>query len=214
MLKDKKISQVLFVLSYVFRLIILIEAISAAWQKELLITVASLAILILTFTPSLLERNYKISLPAEFEFLLVLFISLSLFLGEIQHFYDVYWWWDIFLHSFSGILLSFVGLLIPYILYTEKKINTTPKFVAIFAFSFALALGGIWEIFEFSMDSFFNFSMQKGLTDTMWDLIADTVGALFISLMTYFYLKRKSKIPIIEKLFKKFANKNLHLYKN
>ena len=212
---EKKIQKILFGLSYLFRIIILLGAISAAWQEELLITVASIAILILTFLPSILEKNYKISLPTEFEFLLVLFIMLSLFLGEIQNFYEVFWWWDLFLHSFSGILLSFVGLLIPYILYTENKLNTTPKFVALFAFAFALSLGGIWEIFEFSMDQTFGLDMQRhSLTDTMWDLIADTVGALVLSLMTYFYLKRKSKIPLIEKLMKKFVKRNLHLTKD
>ena len=210
--KKDKIQKILFWLSYLFRFIILIEAVSAAWQKDLLTLSASLGILILTFMPSLLKKNYKITLPTEMEFLLVLFISLSLVLGELRGFYAVFWWWDIFLHSFSAILLAFVGLLIPYILYTEKRIKTTPKFVALFMFTFALAIGASWEIFEFGMDQIFGFNMQKsGLVDTMWDLITDAISAFILSIITYFYLKRKNKIPIIEKLIEKFMNINSHL---
>jgi hypothetical protein len=43
---------------------------------------------------------------------------------------------------------------------------------------FAVAVGAVWEIFDFSMDEPFGTDMQKamfgdpsGLTDTMWDLI-------------------------------------------
>lgn len=208
----EKVQKTLFWLSYLFRLIILIEVISAAWQKDLFITVTSLGILILTFLPSVLKKNSKLSLPIEFEFILVLFISLSLFLGNIFHFYEKFWWWDIFLHSFSGILLSFIGILIPYILYTEKRIKTTPKFVVIFAVAFALSIGALWEIIEFILDQTLGWNLQRsGLIDTMWDLIAAAIGAFILSFITYFYIKRKNKIPIIEELIKKFTKKNLHL---
>ena len=212
--KKDRIQKVLFWLSYVFRFIILIEVVSAAWQKDLLTLFAGIGILILTFIPSLLKKNYKITLPTEMEFLFVLFISLSLTFGEIRNFYETYWWWDIFLHSFSAILLGFVGLLIPYILYTEKRIKTTPKFIALFMFTFALAIGASWEIFEFGMDQIFGFNMQKsGLIDTMWDLITDGLSALILSIITYFYIKRKSKIPLIESLIEKFIKVNSHLSK-
>jgi hypothetical protein len=46
-----------------------------------------------------------------------------------------------------------------------------------------------WEIFEFSMDQIFGLNMQKpmlgdpsGLTDTMWDMIVNLIGAAIVSL--------------------------------
>lgn len=43
-----------------------------------------------------------------------------------------------------------------------------------------MAIGGIWEIFEFAMDQVFGMNMQKsGLIDPMWDLIVDALGPLF-----------------------------------
>lgn len=58
------------------------------------------------------------------------------------------------------------------------------------AFCFALAMGALWEIFEFAMDQIFGLNMQKsGLVDTMTDLIVDTVGALIGAISGFFWLK-------------------------
>jgi uncharacterized membrane protein YjdF len=63
-----------------------------------------------------------------------------------------------------------------------------PRFVAIFAFVFAVAIGALWEVIEFAMDRLFGTTMQKpilgdpsGLTDTVWNLIVDALGAAVIS---------------------------------
>ncbi len=42
----------------------------------------------------------------------------------------------------------------------------------------AVSAGTLWEVFEFTLDRTGLFQTQKGLTDTMLDLVADTVGAL------------------------------------
>lgn len=67
---------------------------------------------------------------------------------------------------------------------------------------FALGVGALWEIFEFTMDSLFGMNMQKpmlgdpsGLTDTMWDLIVDATGALVISVLGWRYLKNLTNAP-------------------
>jgi hypothetical protein len=69
----------------------------------------------------------------------------------------------------------------------------------------------LWEIFEFATDHFLGTTMQKpmfgdssGLTDTMWDLIVDMLGALTISLLGWWYMHRGEKSFIslwIEKFF-------------
>lgn len=41
-----------------------------------------------------------------------------------------------------------------------------------------VSLGTLWEIFEYAIDRTGLFQTQRGLTDTMLDLIADTAGAL------------------------------------
>jgi hypothetical protein len=64
--------------------------------------------------------------------------------------------------------------------------------IAVFAFIFGLAIGAIWEIYKFSMDTLVGTNMQKsGLVDTMSNLIVDMLGAGTASIIGYVYLKRK-----------------------
>ncbi len=45
------------------------------------------------------------------------------------------------------------------------------------AFSFGVALGGLWEIWEWVSDRTFGSSLQLGVDDTVGDLIADSAGS-------------------------------------
>jgi uncharacterized membrane protein YjdF len=90
-----------------------------------------------------------------------------------------------------------------------------PGFVAFFAFLFAVGIGALWEIFEFSMDSFFAMNMQKemlgdpsGLTDTMWDLIVDTLGALIITVLGFSYIKTARNTSFLEHWIDSFIKSN------
>ncbi len=209
-----KIYQSLVILSYVIKIIFLLTIALAVYNQEwLTVFVASLAF-ILSFFPSLLERNYKINLPIELEMILLLFIFGSLLLGEVHSYYTRFWWWDIALHTFSGLILGMIGFLIIYILNFDKKVHLhlTPGFIAVFSFTFALSLGAIWEIFEFSMDQIFGLNMQKsGLLDTMGDLIVDSIGALVVSIGGYFYVK-KVEVPFLTRAMQSFAKENPQIF--
>ena len=133
----------------------------------------------------------------------------------MQGYYTQFWWWDILLHTTSGFLLGIVGFLLVYILNEEKRVQVKLKasFVALFSFTFALALGALWEIFEFSMDYFFGLNMQKsGLYDTMGDLMVDTIGAVVIAVVGYFYIRRK-KVLLLERMITRFVERNPSLFK-
>lgn len=183
--------------------------------------------LALSFSPDLLRRRYRITLPRFFQFFIICFIFAGLFLGEARSYYIKYWWWDDLLHLLSGAALGFAGFLIVYILRKTGKLKTSAFLTALFAFCFALALGAIWEIFEYLMDKFFYLDMQKaknlcppgavfcdtrlGVADTMSDLILDLVGALYASIAGFFYLKKKSRY-FFHELIKEFEEKNKHLF--
>jgi uncharacterized membrane protein len=202
-------------LSYFLRLTIIPAIVSAAIKQQWLTLFLASLILFLTFLPSLIERNYKVTIPTEFALVVVLFVYTSLFLGEIHAYYTKFWWWDIILHGGAGLLFGFVGFLIMYTLnYKLKlKLKMAPGYVALFAFTFALASGVIWEIFEFGVDSLLGYNMQKsGLVDTMWDLIVDTVGAAVVALLGYLYLK-KWHFPIFTGFIERFVEKNPGLFK-
>jgi uncharacterized membrane protein YjdF len=149
-----------------------------------------------------LSRRLSVEIPSEIELTAVLFIFATLFLGEVRDWYERYWWWDAALHTGSGLLLGMLGFIIVYVLNEDEAVDMhmRPAFVALFAFFFAVGLGAIWEVFEFAMDQWFGTNMQpatandpSGLTDTMQDLIVDTIGAAAVSLWGWRYLRRPYK---------------------
>lgn len=150
----------------------------------------SFVTLVLTFLPDWIESRYKIILPHDFALTIVLFIYGSLFLGGIHQFYERFWWWDIMLHSGSAIGFGCIGFIIMYMLNKSNKIETKPFWIALFGFCFAIAIGTLWEIYEFAVDQLFGMNMQRsGLIDTMWDLIVDSLGALIAALAGYAFIK-------------------------
>ena len=155
-------------------------------------------IMAVVLVPVLLRRTAA-AIPSEVALLAVLFVFASLFLGEVHHWYERYWWWDAALHTTSGLLLGMLGFIIVYVLNEDEAVDLhmRPSFVALFAFFFAVGIGAIWEVFEFGMDEWFGTNMQpatpgdpSGLTDTMQDLIVDTIGAAVVSLWGWRYLRR------------------------
>ena len=194
----------------VFNAFLILAGVLAILSRDWFNLAIALLALFLGFLPDIIRKHLKISYPSWFEIVTLVFVYASIYLGDIQAFYQKFWWWDSFLHAFAGIIIGIIGFALIYILNKEKALKLTPAFNALFAFTFAITIGVIWEIFEFTVDFLFSFNMQEsGLVDTMWDLIVDVFGALLISLIGYFYLKKYIKRPrlIWRKLFGLIINK-------
>lgn len=186
---------VLAVLQSVMAVELVLLAIEGEWQHVFLVA----AVMAGTLAPELLRRRLPVEIPSEVQIVAILFIFATLFLGEVRHYYERFWWWDLALHATAGLLMGLLGFIIVYVLNESRSVQMKmrPSFVALFAFVFALAIGNIWEIFEFAMDRSFGLTMQKptpgdpsGLTDTMHDLIVNLAGAAVVSLAGWRYLGR------------------------
>lgn len=194
----------------------LLELYERQWLNALIVA----AILLLTVFPAVLARGARIVIPPQFECMAIAFIFASLYLGERRDFYERFWWWDLALHSTSGVLLGILGFLLVYVLNENPgvELRMLPGFVAFFAFCFSLSVGTLWEIFEFSMDRIFGLNMQKpmfgdpsGLTDTMWDLIVDAIGTLAVVIYSYRYMRRKAP-SAVEQWIHEFIARNPRLF--
>lgn len=188
-----------------------------SWLSLFLVTL----IIGTVFSPVLFRNKMQMEIPAEFHLTAVIFIFASFYLGEVQDFYHRLWWWDIGLHTTAGLLMGILGFLLVYVLNESKKVELqmTPGFIAFFAFTFAVSIGSVWEIYEFGMDRIFGTVMQKpmfgdpsGLTDTMWDIIVNAIGAFLMSFAGYGYLKRKESF-FVRKWIRKFIEKNPRMFK-
>lgn len=157
-----------------------------------------LAIFLMSF-PFFIEKRFGLKFPRYFISTLFLFLYASVFLGSANHFYVRFWWWDKMLHGFSGIIFAHLGLLIAIHLHHEEKMDSEicRILLTLFSFSFAVASGAIWEIYEYLMDQIFGSLYQGvGINDTMIDIIFDTVGALIFAL--FFFIQRRKFASIIE----------------
>jgi uncharacterized membrane protein YjdF len=175
-------------------------------------------IMVLTLAPVLFRMPVEI--PSEIQIVAVLFVFATLFLGEVRDYYERFWWWDAVLHTSSGLLLGMLGFMFVYILNEDRNVDLhmRPSFVALFAFFFAVGIGAIWEVFEFGMDSVFGTNMQpatahdpSGLTDTIHDLIVDTLGAAVVGIGGWRYLARPRTSPV-DTWAKRFIQRNPQIF--
>jgi hypothetical protein len=103
--------------------------------------------------------------------------------GEALGAYDALGWFDSVAHFSLPFFLAptlYIALARADVVPDPKDASTTRHSVGIFVVSFALgvALGGVWEIWEWVSDHSFGSSLQLGLDDTVGDLVADTAGSL------------------------------------
>lgn len=119
--------------------------------------------LVLLIVPSFVQVNLKIELPTTLEIIILLFIFSAEILGEIQEYYIKIENWDTILHTLNGFLMAAIGFSLVDILNREErlKFELSPAFMSVVAFCFSMTVGVVWEFFEYGMDCFFGFDMQK-----------------------------------------------------
>ncbi|MDL2261452.1 hypothetical protein LJC08_04385 [Methanimicrococcus sp. OttesenSCG-928-J09] len=160
--------------------------------------------------PGIVQKRMGFVVDPRLIIVISLFIFAGSFLGQAFSFFDRFAWWDTMLHTISGIILGLIAFALTSALNDSEKstLKLNPFYVALFSFTFAVAIGALWEIAEYTMDWLFETTMQcwnedaaayltgnpayqdAAIIDTMEDLIVDTIGALIVSFVGYFYLVR------------------------
>lgn len=200
-------------LAKIIWLLLVIFVLDALFQRNWPLAFVALATLLLSLVPVFVSRWADVFIPPSFIAAIVVFIGGTLFLGEVFDFYYRFWWWDLVMHGGSAIGFGLIGFVLVFMMFQGDRYAAPPIAVAFFAFCFALAMGTIWEIFEFGMDQIFGLNMQKnGLMDTMWDLIMDFLGALVGAGAGYAYLKWRAKGGLMG-LIDDFVKRNPRLFK-
>lgn len=202
------------VLSAIYTIVRLIYAPSAAEAGEFdmqrsdytLMLLQCLLGIVIMMLPSVLEHRWSVPIPNMIYILYYIFLYCGIFLGEVLSFYYRVPHWDTILHAFSGAALGALGFILVSLLNENRHVDVelSPFFIALFAFCFALAMGAIWEIYEFTVDGVLQLNMQKYLTeagevrigrdalmDTMKDIISDAVSALAVAIFGYISIKKR-----------------------
>jgi uncharacterized membrane protein len=169
-------------LNLVAQLVVFLGMLVAFWQQRWYTGAAYAGILILMNIPLMVRRNLPLSPNTQLLMSLLLFAWL--FLGELKGYFARIPGWDLFVHSFAGAVIALVGVQLAYAMTVDRPRLHRYAFSASFGFSLALAVGTLWEILEFGLDHLFGadlmmtmFGDASGLTDTVFDLLADAAGA-------------------------------------
>jgi len=206
----KKIHAVHIIIINLIRLILILTfAYSATSHRPVVQTVSAVAFII-TFIPGILKNVFKINVPAAFEIIYIMFLYGLLIFGETRGFYHGYIWWDVLMNFTAAIALGFIGLSIVHVLYKRGRISANPIFAAILIFIFSVSMGTMWELFEFAIDTLVNSGLQESLGDTMVDLSINIFGALIVSVVGYFHIK-KGNSSLVSTFFSSIIERNLYL---
>ena len=179
-------------------------AIGRTYADYVLMLMQCLLGIVVIHVPMLFSRQFKVELPTPLYVMYIVFLYAAISLGEVRSFYYKVPHWDSILHAFSSMMTGCLGFMLVALLNRNEhaKLSLSPFFVAMFAFCFALTVGAVWEVYEFSSDLILGTNMQKFITadgtvligqqaisDTMKDIIIDALGALIASVAGYFSLR-------------------------
>lgn len=127
---------------------------------------------------------------------ILLGIGLSLFLhslGLVTDLYNTTNWWDSITHFVSGITVaSLAAIVLIIVIVFSEKTRVPVTWVPFLIFVSVLAMEGVWEILEFSLDHIIGTGMQHGLEDTMKDIVANSVSGIVAGLGFAYYISRAS----------------------
>lgn len=152
-----------------------------------------LLVLCLMLFPLYLERRHSFRFSNGIKVGFVAFTFASLFLGEMNSFYEQVWWWDSILHAFAGLGLTAFGFVLLTEIYSQTELQSVPAMTAFFALCFSGLMILLWEAFEFAVDELYfeKPTMQPSNTDTMIDILLGLATSLVVSVFGYRYLKHR-----------------------
>ena len=159
-LREHRSSFIVFSILRILVLAVLVRQIMLASYESAFFCVLTLLLL---YVPSWVQVKLRIELPPPLEITILCFIFAAEILGEVNAFYVVVPNWDTMLHTLNGFLAAAVGFSMGILLNDDERLtfHLSPFFLALVAFCFSMTIGVLWEFFEFSMDYFFGFDMQK-----------------------------------------------------
>lgn len=109
-------------------------------------------------------------------FILILLAFLNIWLGVTHGLYETIWWWDIPTHFLGGV---WVGLFAAWLLEKRDK-----EFTVLSCALFALSVGVVWEIFEYTFG--IGGSPFMGYwADTIKDVCMDVIGGMTAGAIAY-----------------------------
>ena len=188
-------------LSFAIKLILILSIINAVSNHLWYIMSTNIFLLILIFIPQIVKKS-QIKIPAEFEWILLVFVIFTLFLGKIS---------GIIVPIFFGIAIAMIGFMILAILYSNNQIKKDYFLIILFTFSFTITFGFLLELLKYYLKIFLEQEISIGIYKfSMQNMTFVIIGATIASIIGYIYMK--SEKGVLRRAVKKIMQENPKLF--
>ena len=188
-------------LSFAIKLILILSIINAVSNHLWYIMSTNIFLLILMFIPQIIKKS-QIKIPAEFEWILLIFVVFTLFLGKIS---------GIIVPIFFGIAIAMIGFMILAILYSNNQIKKDYFLIILFTFSFTITFGFLLELLKYYLKIFLEQEISIGIYKfSMQNMTFVIIGAAIASIIGYIYMK--SEKGVLRRAVKKIMQENPKLF--
>lgn len=145
--------------------------------RNALYALSALGSLALIFLPYLFEYFLACRISYDLKLVYWFLVIGGPVLGNVYKFYHYFRPWDKLLHMMSGFLAAALGYALPDFLLKEPP---GKAFKCIFAVSLSVAIGGVWEIYEYILDVLFKMDMQNDtvISEISSYMLGDIPGAI------------------------------------
>jgi len=188
-------------LSLSVKLILFLSIFNSVYNHLWHLASTSIFLLVLLFIPQIITK-YEIKFPSEFEWFLLIFAMVTLFLGKTG---------GIITSIVFGIAIAMVGFMILAILYSSNQIKKNFFLIIMFSFNFAVAFGFALELLKYYIKILLNQQFSSDLyVYSMQTMSFVIIGALISSFIGYLYMKNYS--GILRNFAKKIMEKNPKIF--
>ncbi len=187
------------ILSYILKIVMIIFLIISIYNLHWIWIFGCTLALIVSSIPTILKRNYQITLPLALEILVTIALILHVGGGLLGAYGIPHY--DTLTHFVSSFLVAFIAFVIIYILdeYWDglKMDKYAMAFVVVIA---TIAMGVVWEYNEWITDIIFGTNEQWGYNDTIKDLFIDLLAGILMAAIGVSMIKRGSFDELTEDL--------------
>jgi hypothetical protein len=179
------------ILSYALKIVMIIFLIISIWRLHWEWIFGCILAIIVSFVPTILKRNYQITLPLILDILITFALILHVG-GGLLGAYNIPNY-DILTHFISSFLVAFLAFVIIYILHVYWDGLIMDKYAMAFLVVITtIAMGVVWEFNEWITDLIFKTSEQWGYNDTIRDLFIDTIAGITMAIIGVSMIKSGS----------------------
>jgi len=188
-------------LSLSVKLILFLSIFNSIYNHLWHLASTSIFLLVLLFLPQIITK-YEIKIPQEFEWFLLVFSIVTLFLGKTG---------GIVTPIVFGIAIAMIGFMILSILYSSNQIKKNVFLIIAFSFNFAVAFGFALELLKYYLKIILNQPFSSDLyVYSMQTMSFVIIGALISSFLGYLYMQNYSKT--LRNFVKRIMEKNPKIF--